>query len=148
MSNRLFHGGVPGLRVGDLIEPGHSRREHDGCPWCEARARGEAHLGMDGPSQQAGRVYATGHRLYAKYHASLWGRGDLYRVEAVGDMKPSDEDSIPSFHAPALRVVAAVDRAVLLTHGERRRLYREWGMADLVPQAMRAIQLIETEKAK
>lgn len=131
---RLFHGGVPGLRAGDLIEPGHSRREHDGCPWCAARAQGEAHLGMDGPSQQTDRVYATGHRLYAKYHASLWGRGDLYRVEAVGDVQPSSEDSIPSVHAPALRVVAVVDRAVLLTHSERRRLYREWGIADLEAQ--------------
>lgn len=130
MSSRLFHGGVPDLRVGDLIEPGHSRREHDGCPWCEARARGEAHLGMDGPSQQAARVYATAHRLYAKYHASLWGRGDLYRVEPVGDVQSSDEDSIPSIHTPALRVVAVVDRAVLLTNSERRRLYREWGIAD------------------
>ena len=130
MSSRLFHGGVPDLRVGDLIEPGHSRRAHDGCPWCEARARGDAHLGMDGPSQHAGRVYATEHRLYAKYHASLWGRGDLYRVEPVGDVQPSDEDSIPSVHTPALKVMAVVDRAILLTNSERRRLYREWGIAD------------------
>lgn len=130
IASRLFHGGVSDLRVGDLIEPGHRRREHDGCPWCEARARGEAHLGIDGPSQQAGRVYATEHRLYAKYHASLWGRGDLYRVEPVGDVQPSDEDSIPSVHTPALIVVAVVDRAVLLTDSERRRLYREWGIAD------------------
>lgn len=130
MSSRLFHGGVPDLRVGDLIEPGHSRREHDGCPWCEARARGKAHLGMDGPSQQSARVYATEHRLYAKYHASLWGRGDLYQVEPIGDVQTSDEDSIPSIHTPALRVVAVVDRAVLLTNSERRRLYREWGVAD------------------
>lgn len=125
-----FHGGAPGLRVGDLIEPGHQRQAHDGCPWCEARARGEAHAGIDGPSQEAGRVYATTHRLYAKHYASLYGYGDLYRVTPEGPAAPSTEDTIPTIHAPAFRVAAVLDRAVLLTMSERRRLYREWGTHD------------------
>ncbi|MBF6368394.1 hypothetical protein IU469_22110 [Nocardia puris] len=129
MTARLFHGGVPGLRVGDLLEPGHDRRQHDGCPWCEARARGDAHLGMDGPSQQVG-VYVTSHRLYARHYASLWGRGDLYRVEPVGEVARSSEDSFETFVVPAARVVAVLDRAVLLTMSERRRLQREWAAAD------------------
>ncbi|QNJ58119.1 ADP-ribosyltransferase [Gordonia phage Bunnybear] len=130
MALRLFHGGVPGLRPGDLIRPGHERNHHDGCPWCEARARGEAHEGMDGPSQRTDRVYATPNRLYAKHYASLFGRGDLYRVEPVGEVDRSTEDTIETWCAPALRVIAAVDRAVLLTRSERRRLLREWGDAD------------------
>lgn len=127
---RLFHGGVPGLRPGDLIEPGHARRTHDGCPWCEARANGEAHLGIDGPSAEPDRVYATENRLYARFHASLWGLGDLYQVDPVGDVRVSIEDSIPTITAPALRVRAVVDRAVRLTDKERRRLHREWTAAD------------------
>ena len=130
MSGGLFHGGVLGLRVGDLIEPGHDRKSHPGCKFCEARAQGGSHLGVDPLASQVGRVYFTTHRLYAKHYASLWGRGDLYRVEAVGDVAPSLEDTIESFTAPALRVVAVLDRAVLLTMTERRRLYREWGEAD------------------
>lgn len=130
MSDLYYHGGVPGLQVGDLIEPGLSRNHHDGCPWCEARARGEAHEGIDGPSLRTDRVYATSDRLYAKYYASLWGRGNLYRVEPVGEVEASAEDSIETVCAPAFRVVAVLDRAVLLTPGERRRLYREWGEAD------------------
>lgn len=131
MTGPLFHGGVPGLRAGDLIEPGHERRTHDGCPWCEARARGEAGPGgIDGPSHRPDRVYATTSRLYARHHASLWGRGDLYRIEPLGDLEPSTEDSIESFTAPALRVAAVLDRAVLLTDTERRRLFREWTAAD------------------
>lgn len=127
----LFHGGVPGLRIGDLIKPGHERQLHDGCPWCRTRAHGEA--GADGIDDRTGRrdrVYATTSRLYAKHYASLWGRGDLYRVEPVGDVEPSREDSIESLCAPALRVVAVLDRAVLLTDSERRRLWREWTAAD------------------
>ena len=127
----LFHGGVPDLKPGDLIEPGHERRVHEGCPWCEARAAGGAGpLGIDGPSVERDRVYATSSRLYAKHYASLWGRGDLYRVEPVGDARPSAEDTMPAITAPALRVVSVLDRAVLLTMSERRRLAREWGAAD------------------
>lgn len=131
---RLWHGGVPGLRVGDLLEPGHDRFLHDGCPFCEARAAGEAHLGIDPPSAHQDRVYVTTNRLYAKHHASLWGRGDLYRVEAVGDLVRSTEDTIETYTAPAARVLAAYDRAVLLTWTERRRLDREWAAADLLLQ--------------
>jgi len=126
---KLFHGGVPGLRVGDLIEPGHDRKVHEGYPWCEARVNGTTFAGMD-PLSQPGRVYFTTHRLYAKHYASLWGRGDLYRVVPVGDVLRSPEDSIESFTAPALRVAAVLDRMVLLTMSERRRLFREWGIAD------------------
>lgn len=129
-SRILFHGGKPDLRVGDLIEPGHERMAHPGCPWCEARTRGAAHLGIDGPAEDADRVYCTTNRLYAKHYASLWGRGDLYRVEPVGELVPSTEDTLESFKAPALRVAAVIDRVVLLTNSERRRLFREWGAAD------------------
>lgn len=127
----LFHGGVPGLRVGDLIQPGHERQLRDGCPWCQARAANvPGPAGIDDRTGRTDRVYATGSRLYARHYASLWGRGDLYRVIPVGDTEASLEDSIPSVCAPALRVAAVLDRAVLLTDTERRRLYREWTAAD------------------
>lgn len=131
---RLFHGGIDGLRPGDLIEPGHRRKHHAGCPWCQARAAGGAHLGMD-PLAEAGRVYCTTNRVYAKHYASLWGRGDLYAVEPVDWMVTSTEDTIESFKAPALRVLAVLERAVLLTMSERRRLYREWTAADTAAAA-------------
>ncbi len=131
VSQRLFHGGMPGLRVGDVIEPGFERRHHEGCQWCEARAKGEAHQGMDGPSQHQDRVYATTNRLYAKHYASLWGRGDLYRVHPGFEQVRSTEDTIETFHAERFVVAAVLDRAVLLTDSERRRLFREWTAADL-----------------
>ena len=130
---RLWHGGVPGLRVGDVLSGGHERAVRDDCPYCQARARGEntvTPLGkLDGPSQQSG-VYVTTDRLYAKHYASLYGRGDLYRVEPLGELRPSTEDSYETYVADQARVVAVYDRAVLLTWTERRRLFREWGVAD------------------
>ena len=131
MNARWWHGGVPGLKVGDLVEGGHERRTHEGCPWCEARADGSAGPGgIDGPSLRRDRVYVTTNRLYAKHYASLWGRGDLYQVEPVGAVEVSLEDSIETRTVDAARVVAVYDRAVLLTMTERRRLAREWGEAD------------------
>jgi hypothetical protein len=125
-----YHGGVDGLRPGDLLLPGHPRKSHDGCPWCAARENGEAHLGMDGPSLMSG-VYVTSSRLYAKHYASLWGRGDLYRVEPVGDLVPSSEDSFETWVTPGARIIAVLDRAVLLTNTERRKLSKLWEAADL-----------------
>lgn len=126
-----FHGGIDGMKPGDLLTPGHPRKKHEGCPWCEAREQGEAHLGMDGPSQQEA-VYFTPNRLYARYHASLYGYGDLYRVEPVGEAVRSTEDTMESYWAPQARILSVLDRAVLLTMTERRRLYREWGQADTI----------------
>ena len=126
---RYWHGGIPGLRVGELIEPGHERAIKDGCPICEARKAGTA--AIDAPSAHADRIYITTDRLYAKHYASLYGRGDLYRVEPIGDLLRSTEDSYETYAVTAARVVSVYDRAVLLTWSERRRLYREWGQADL-----------------
>lgn len=35
-----FHGGIPGLKPGDLITP-HAPNIVDNCPICAAKARGE-----------------------------------------------------------------------------------------------------------
>lgn len=72
----------------------------------------------------------TPHRLYAKFYASLWGRGDLYRVEPIGELERSIEDTVETFMAPTVQVAAVLDRVVLLTDTERRRLIREWSVAD------------------
>ena len=123
---RLFHGGVPGLSRGDLLQPGHSRdNRHPGCPVCEARAAGKDHP-LDPATRHADRVYLTEDREYARYYASLYGRGDLYRVEPVGELVPSTEDKFRSYTCAAVRVVAVYARSVTLTMAERRRLYRRW----------------------
>lgn len=144
MTMRLFHGGVPGLRPGDLIEPGHERKVHDRCAWCAARA--ELPPGKDGLPLLAGAVYLTPERLYALHYASLYGRGDLYQVEPVGELERSTEDTVETWTAPAARVLVAVDRAVQLTQGERRRLYRLWGKADEQHLATFAATLAAAEK--
>jgi hypothetical protein len=137
VSVRYWHGGIPGLRVGDLIEPGHERATKDGCPICEARKAGAA--AIDPPSAHADRIYITTDRLYAKHYASLYGRGDLYRVEPISDLLRSTEDSYETYAVTSARVVAVYDRAVLLTNSERRRLFREWGQADRAAAIRKAV---------
>ena len=129
----LYHGGVPGLRVGDLIQPGHDRKMHDGCPYCEARAAektGGDRPVIDGLARHQDMVYLTPVRLYAKHYASLYGRGWLYRVEPVGELARSVEDTVETWMAPQARVVSVYDRAVQLTMSERRRLLKLWSAAD------------------
>lgn len=129
MSETFYHGGVDGLQRGDILTPGMGRKHHDGCPWCEARAKGEAHLGMDGPALVEG-VYFTTDKLYAMHYASLYGAGNLYKVEPIGEVQRSTEDSYDTWIAPQARVVGVVQKAVRLTAKDRRRLHREWAAAD------------------
>ncbi|MFJ4653796.1 hypothetical protein ACIP5Y_21225 [Nocardia sp. NPDC088792] len=114
MSRRLYLGGRPGLRPGDLFEPHHRRRRRAGL-------------------RDSDRVFATPDRHYAKHFASLWRPGDLYQVVPVGEWKPSAADPIESFHAPAARVTAVLDRSVLLTEAERRHVSRQWHPANGYP---------------
>lgn len=137
---RLWHGGIPGLRPGDLIRPGDARPHHDGCPYCEARANeaeGGERPALDPLALHPDRVYLTTDREYARFYASLYGRGDLYRVDPIGDPIPSTEDTIPTWHSEAARVTAVYTRAVLLTWTQRRALNRRWAAADAAALATR-----------
>lgn len=130
----LYHGGVPGLGPGDALKPGHSRdHNHPGCPWCEARAKGESH-GGDGPSQREA-VYVTTDRGYARFHASLYGHGDLYEVEPVGALEASAEDPVPAWTCPEARVVLVVQRSVLLTMRQRWDHYWSWAKREGLTKA-------------
>lgn len=123
----LYHGGVPGLKPGDLIQPGHSRDDiHDDCPICRQRRE----LGEDAPegTRHPENVYCTTDRLYAKLYASMVGQGDVYQVEPVGPLTPSTDEGDPEgcYRCPALRVKRIVDVRVTLTMKERRRLARRY----------------------
>lgn len=120
---RHYHGGVSGRRPGDQIAPGHHRGRDD-CSICRARNAGPG-TALD-PAPERHGVYLTADRKYARYYASLAGRGDLYRVEPVGDVDPSSEDHFGTVVAPAALVVAVLERAVLLTDSQRRRLLARW----------------------
>ena len=116
----LYHGGVPGLSPGDLIEPGHPRGPY--------RRRFEAFgplREIDPPARSADLVYLTPSRIYAAGFAHAWPHGDLYRVEPLGVIDVSGEDGVETYTAPAARVIAAVDRAVTLTAREERRATRK-----------------------
>lgn len=126
---QLWHGGVAGLRPGDVIVPS-PRKTVDGCAVCAAHAAGKT-LTVDGhavdpANGQPDRVYLTSDRHYAKFYASKWVYGDLYRVEPVGELTWSTEDPFPTWTAGSARVVAVYERAVRLTDRERRRLLERW----------------------
>lgn len=125
MSGRLFHGGAPGLRPGDVITPrpaGDTAHLLDGCPICEARKAGRQHPDDDlDPSL----VYVTTDRDYASIYANGYPRGALYRVETNGPLTPSP-DPVPSWGVPSARVVSVLDPLVRLSAHDVRRLTRRY----------------------
>ena len=130
-----YHGGVPGLRPGDLITP-HAPNVVDGCAICATKAAGHQPyvpgLGnVDPITVRPDRIYITTDRDYARFYASKYPRGDLYTVEAVGELEVSEEDHFPSWTVPAARVRHVYDRYVQLTAGQRRSLLRRWTAADV-----------------
>jgi hypothetical protein len=67
-----FHGGVPGLKVGDYIEP-PTKTGFD-----TIRRYGEA------GTVECARVFITRDPRYAASYAATYGRGDVYEVEPEG----------------------------------------------------------------
>lgn len=126
---RLWHGGAPDLRVGQLIEPRpHTDQRHliAGCAICEARRRGEQHEDDDNDPTF---VYLTTDREYARMYAAGYPRGALYRVEPVGELVALsvEQDPRPSWAAPAARVLAVYDACVTMTRKETlKRLAGYW----------------------
>jgi hypothetical protein len=128
---RLFHGGAPGLKPGDLIVPGRHRTV-GGCEICAARAAGRDFVVpgvgvIDPPTGRPDRVYVTSDRPYAALYASMAVLGDLYTVQLTTGVEESVEDLFPTWCAPYAVVTGVVSRAVRLTDGQRRTLVRRWG---------------------
>lgn len=122
---RLFHGGIPGLKPGELIVPSPYHIV-DGCEICAAKAAGQQPIidgiNVDPLTERTDRVYLTSDREYARWYASKYPRGDLYVVEPLGDVEPSTEDPFDTWCAPSARVTGIYDRYVQLTWPQRRRL--------------------------
>ena len=119
----LYHGGVPDLKPGDIIEPGHSRDNYDDCPICRARReKGASAIEGTGHPEQ---VYCSRYRDYAAFYASMYGKGDVYQVRPVGELEASiDEDFDGCYRCDRLVVVRAVERHVTLTPKRRRKVIR------------------------
>ena len=126
--SRYWHGGAPGLQKGELVVP-HAPNFVDGCPICLAKKNGESPV-LDPASKNPDRVYITTDREYARFYASKFPAGDLYRVEPVGELVLSSEDRFETFVVEAARVTGIVDRGVRLTEKQRRSLLNRWTRRD------------------
>ena len=121
---KLWHGGVDGLRVGDLLEPSPPKLV-PGCAVCAAHAHGQDHP-LEPATKHPDRIYLTTDREYARFYASKYVYGDLYQVEPIGTLEWSTEDPFPTWKATSARITAVYARAVRLTNSQRRALLRRW----------------------
>jgi hypothetical protein len=122
-----WHGGAPGLRVGDVIKPrsvDETAPLLDGCPVCEARKAGQQ---LDEDDNDPGLVYVTTDRDYARIYAAGYPRGALYRVEPIGALVDrSENDPVPSWGCAAAQVLSIYDPVVILTTKRIRQLMRRF----------------------
>jgi hypothetical protein len=122
---RYFHGGAPGLRVGEMIEPqplSEGRHLLDGCPTCEARKAGQQ---LPTDDLDPDLIYVTTDRDYARIYAAGYPLGALYVVEPIGELAPSP-DPVPSWGCAAAIVSGVYDACVRLSPGETRRALRRF----------------------
>jgi hypothetical protein len=105
---KYYHGGVGGLRVGDLLTPpdergksGHTaallRRE------CNQKNTELADLRNE---HRTDRVYLTNNEFKAYYYAAVRG-GGVYRVEPIGDVA-ADPENPNSFMCERAKIVEVI----------------------------------------
>lgn len=105
---RYFHGGIPGLKPGDLLLPPDTTGTER-----TLTTYGEQ-LGSNAVRRD--RVYVTTGRDVARVYAAFHPDGALYEVEPDGDTTPDPDCTVPgvSWECPAARVLRVVDPVVLL----------------------------------
>jgi hypothetical protein len=111
VSIRYFHGGVPGLRSGDLLLP----------PAATGTARAlTTELGHLGTFARSDRVYLTTDRAAARAFAACYPDGALYVVEPVGDVEPDPDAPKVSIRCGQAVVTSVYDPVVRYAdRGER-----------------------------
>ena len=105
----FFHGGFPGLKVGDLLlPPDRTGTEH-------RLSATTASLGGPAHATRTDVVYLTTERQVARAYAAFYPDGALYQVLPQSPVDPDPDCLQPdlSWHCPAAVVVAVVDPVVL-----------------------------------
>lgn len=103
---RLWHGGIPGLKVGDLIRPAsETGTEH-------SISRRAAGLGGTRDHVRPDRVHLTSDRNAARAYAAAYPNGALYVAEPIGDTEPDPDASDIAVRCPRARITAVYDPCV------------------------------------
>ncbi|WP_439947236.1 hypothetical protein [Streptomyces sp. BBFR109] len=126
---KYFHGGIPGLKPGQLVLPptttgtGRTLAEH-------SEQLGGEHVRRD-------RVYLAASRDVAKAYAAFYPDGALYAVEPRGHVEPDPDCSLPglSWQCEAAEVLTVVDPVVLF----RSRTPERW-LRMLTPSAAQGLR--------
>lgn len=103
---RLWHGGVPGLKVGDLLRPvSETDTEH-------SLTRYAARVGLNRDHVRQDRVHLTSDRAVARAYAAAYPNGALYVAEPIGETEPDPDAPEIALRCPQARITAAYDPCV------------------------------------
>jgi len=111
--HKLYHGGVPGLTLGQKLQP----PSITGMRSCSE---------YDNDHCRPDRVYLTTDVAEAAVYAALappGGRGDVYEAEPEGELEPDASGELgTAYAAPTATVVAVLRRAVSLEEAAVRMI--------------------------
>lgn len=117
---QYWHGGVRGLRAGDMLRsPFERRHELTG-----TERRNELHSAAAGYNDDRNphRVYFTTDRQLARGWArtKVAGGGSLYRVRPVpaAAMEPDPDYGASAFCAPRAKILAVAEKTIMMTEDE------------------------------
>lgn len=113
-----FHGGVPGLKVGDRILPPDKTGTE------RTLSQYATQLGAPAHARRTDLVYLTTERQIAKAYAAFYPDGALYQVLPVSPVDRDPDCLTPdlSWHCPEAIVMVVVDPVVLF----RTRTPERW----------------------
>ena len=104
---RYFHGGYPGLRAGETLQPPDTTgTDRTLSQWVSHEAP---------HAKRRDVVYVASVRDVARAYAAFYPDGALYEVRPLGDIEPDPDCETPglSWQCPAATVLSVVDPVVL-----------------------------------
>lgn len=103
---RLWHGGAPGLKVGELLlPPSETGTEHSLTGHALAD---DVETGL----MRSDLVYLTTDRASARAYAAAYPNGALYVAEPLGEQEPDPDAPEIAIRCPRARITAVYDPCV------------------------------------
>lgn len=110
---RYYHGGVPGLKKGDILLPPSETGKSTILQYAkEFDPNGD---------QRADRVYITTDKQSADLYAMVYPKGDTYKVAPIGDIEHDPDCLVPglSYQCEKARILAVVRKGDYDPTGKR-----------------------------
>lgn len=134
---RLFHGGAPGLRPGQMLLPPDVTGDQGGREDAALLERMGVDLNMEADRARSDRVYLTWNRELGRAYAAGWtwqphrpGYGALYVAEPVGPTWPDPDLVEHSIECEKAVIVSVYDPVVTMSYSRWSKIMLSFATID------------------